>query len=111
MTEPGSEGVTVDRRTILAGISAALAATGAEARAEFEEAWQVFLANRTEADFQEWRAAFTGWKYRMWDTRHRLPTQTTDRRPVDLFLRRAIDGRQRAGSRPVLSRLTSAAPP
>jgi hypothetical protein len=32
-----------------------------QARAEFEEAWQVFLSNRTEADFREWRAeqAFT----------------------------------------------------
>jgi hypothetical protein len=26
-----------------------------EARAGFEEAWRVFLAARTEADFQEWR--------------------------------------------------------
>jgi hypothetical protein len=26
-----------------------------QARAEFEEAWAVFLSNRTEADFQEWR--------------------------------------------------------
>jgi hypothetical protein len=30
------------------------AATFDQARADFEEAWQVFLANRTEADFQEW---------------------------------------------------------
>jgi hypothetical protein len=51
-----------------------------QARAEFEEAWRLFLSNRTEADFQEWRAerAFTAWKYRMWDTGHRLPTQSTD---------------------------------
>jgi hypothetical protein len=37
------------------------AATFDQARAEFEEAWQVFLSNRTEADFREWRAeqAFT----------------------------------------------------
>ena len=31
------------------------AATFDQARAEFEEAWRVFLSNRTEADFQEWR--------------------------------------------------------
>ena len=32
------------------------AATFDQARADFEEAWRVFLSNRTEADFQEWRA-------------------------------------------------------
>ena len=50
------------------------AATFDQARADFEEAWQVFLSNRTEADFQEWRyaQASTAWKYRMWDTGHRL---------------------------------------
>ena len=58
------------------------ATTFDHARAEFEEAWAVFLSNRTDADFQEWRAAqaFTAWKYRMWDTGHRLPTQSTDGR-------------------------------
>jgi hypothetical protein len=58
------------------------AATFYQARAEFEEAWAAFIANRTEVDFQEWRAAqaFTGWKYRMWDTQRRLPTQATDGR-------------------------------
>jgi hypothetical protein len=42
----------------------------------------VFLSNRTEADFQECRdeRAFTAWKYRMWDTGQRLPTQVTDGR-------------------------------
>ena len=30
-------------------------ATFEEARADFEHAWQVFLSNRTEADFQAWR--------------------------------------------------------
>jgi hypothetical protein len=55
------------------------APTFGEARAEFEEAWRVFLSNRTEADFREWREAqaFTAWKNRMWDTGHRLPTQAT----------------------------------
>ena len=58
------------------------AATFDEARADFECAWRVFLSNRTEADFQEWREAqaFTAWKYRMFDTGHRLPTQSTDGR-------------------------------
>jgi hypothetical protein len=58
------------------------AATFDQARADFEEAWRAFLSNRTEADFQKWREAqaFTAWKYRMWDTGHRLPTQTTDGR-------------------------------
>jgi hypothetical protein len=46
------------------------------------QAWRVFLSNRTETDFQEWREAqaFTAWKYRMWDAGHRLPTQSTDGR-------------------------------
>lgn len=53
-----------------------------QARADFEEAWQVFLSNRTETDFTEWREAqaFTAWKYRMWESHHQLPTQTTDGR-------------------------------
>ena len=58
-------------------------ATFDQARFEFKEAWRVFLSNRTESDFQEWRAeqAFTAWKYRMWDTAgYRLPTQSTDGR-------------------------------
>jgi hypothetical protein len=55
------------------------AVTFDQARADFEGAWRIFLANRTETDFQAWREAqaFTAWKYRMWDTGHRLPTQTT----------------------------------
>jgi hypothetical protein len=58
------------------------AATFDLARAEFDEAWRVFLSKQTEANFQEWRAAqaFTAWKYRMWDTGHRLPTQSTEGR-------------------------------
>jgi hypothetical protein len=47
------------------------AATFDQARAEFDEAWRVFLSHRTEADFQEWRthrAFTTACKYRMWDT-------------------------------------------
>jgi hypothetical protein len=58
------------------------AATFDQARTDFEEAWAVLFSNRTEADFEEWRAAqaFTGWKYRMWDTKHRLPTQVSSGR-------------------------------
>ena len=53
------------------------AATFDQARADFEEAWRVFLANRTEADFDEYRKhrAWTAWKYAMWDSGCKLPTQ------------------------------------
>jgi hypothetical protein len=42
-----------------------------EARAEFEAAWKLFLSNRTEADFQEWRDQrdWTARKYALWDAR------------------------------------------
>jgi hypothetical protein len=44
------------------------AASFDQARGDFEEAWWVFLANRTEADFDEYRKhrAWTAWKYAMW---------------------------------------------
>jgi hypothetical protein len=53
------------------------AATFDQARADFEESWRVFLANRTEADFDEYRKhrAWTAWKYAMWDSGCKLPTQ------------------------------------
>jgi hypothetical protein len=43
------------------------AATLDQARAGFEAAWRVFLAKRTEADFQAWRdqQAWTQRKYAM----------------------------------------------
>jgi hypothetical protein len=46
-------------------------------RIDFEEAWRVFLADRTEADFDEYRRyrAWTAWKYAMWDSGCTLPTQ------------------------------------
>jgi hypothetical protein len=46
------------------------AASFDQARGDFEEAWRVFLANRTEADFDEYRKhrAWTAWKYAMWPT-------------------------------------------
>jgi hypothetical protein len=53
------------------------AATFDQARGDFEEAWRVFLANRTEADFDEYRKhrALIVWKYAMWDSGCKLPTQ------------------------------------
>jgi hypothetical protein len=48
-----------------------------DARAEFANAWKIFFANRTEADFQAWRYQrdSTAWKYAMCDRGCKLPTQ------------------------------------
>jgi hypothetical protein len=48
-----------------------------QARAEFEEAWTVFLSNRTEADFQAWRHQrdWTARKYAMWERGEKMPSQ------------------------------------
>jgi hypothetical protein len=45
------------------------------ARSAFEAAWRVFLANRTAADFQEWRhhRAWIAEKYRRFDRGERMP--------------------------------------
>ena len=57
------------------------AASFEEAGADFEEAWQVFLAKRTEADFQAWRDQqdWTARKYAMWQAgwqaAEKLPSQ------------------------------------
>jgi hypothetical protein len=53
------------------------AATFDEARADFEAAWKVFLAKRTEADFQTWRDQqdWTARKYAMWQAGEKLPSQ------------------------------------
>ena len=58
------------------------AASFDQARDAFERAWAVFLAKRTEADFEAWRQdrAATAWKYAMWDAGCKLPTQTADGR-------------------------------
>jgi hypothetical protein len=43
----------------------------------FEAAWRVFLANRTEADFEAYREA-RDWhqrKYAMWERGERMPSQ------------------------------------
>jgi hypothetical protein len=53
------------------------AATFDDARAQFEQAWQVFLSTRTEGDFQAWRDA-RDWhehKYAMWERGELLPSQ------------------------------------
>jgi hypothetical protein len=51
------------------------AMTFEDARVDFECAWQVFLSNRTEADFQAWRDKrdWTARKYALWDAGKRLP--------------------------------------
>jgi hypothetical protein len=53
------------------------AATFDQARADFEAAWKVFLANRTEADFKAWRdqKAWTAEKYRRFDRGKRVPSE------------------------------------
>jgi hypothetical protein len=45
------------------------------ARAAFERAWTVFLAKRTEADFEAWREeqAWTAENYRRFDRGERMP--------------------------------------
>ena len=50
------------------------AATFDQARSDFEAEWKVFLANRTEADFQAWRDQrdWTARKYALWDAGKRL---------------------------------------
>jgi hypothetical protein len=53
------------------------AATFDDARADFEAAWRVFLAKRTEADFEAYREA-RDWhqrKYAMWERGERMPSQ------------------------------------
>jgi len=49
-----------------------------QARAEFDEAWRVFLSNRTEVDFDAWRKQcdWSTWKYAMRDAGR--GTQVTD---------------------------------
>ena len=53
------------------------AATFDQARSDFEAAWEVFLANRTQADFRAWRDQrdWTARKYEMWTTGEKLPSQ------------------------------------
>lgn len=48
-----------------------------EARTDFEDAWKIFLPQRTEADFQEWRYQrdWTARKYAKWEVGEKLPSQ------------------------------------
>jgi len=48
-----------------------------QARADFEIAWRVFCARRTEADYQAWRDQrdWTERKYATWDRGERFPSQ------------------------------------
>jgi hypothetical protein len=52
------------------------AVTFDEARADFEQAWTLFLSKRTEADFHAWRdqQAWTAEKYRRFDRGERMPS-------------------------------------
>src|SRR6267378_1448855 len=61
-------------------------ATFEEARADFEHALQVFLSNRTEADFQAWR------DQRDWTERMRCGT------PASAWSRPAMDRASRAAA-------------
>jgi hypothetical protein len=47
------------------------------ARHDFESAWHVLSARRTEEDYEAWRKqrAFCAWKEQMWALGCRLPTQ------------------------------------
>jgi hypothetical protein len=53
-----------------------------QARADFDAAWRVFLAKRTEADFQAWRDQedWTARKYATWDAGDRLPPHPRSKR-------------------------------
>ena len=50
--------------------TAGAAATFDQAGTDFEEAWAIFLSNRTEAGFQKWRHQR---KYAMWAAREKPP--------------------------------------
>jgi hypothetical protein len=55
-----------------------------QARADFEAAWCVFSAKRTEADYQAWRDQrdWTERKYSMWERGERLASQLPSSRMV-----------------------------
>jgi hypothetical protein len=70
--------------------SSGTAETFDQARAEFEEAWQVFLSNRPEADFQAWRDQrdWTARKYALWDAGRRLePPSHGSGKPASRFMK------------------------
>jgi hypothetical protein len=51
-----------------------------QARADFEAAWRIVSAKRTEADYQAWRddRERTAWRRAMWAAGMMMPTQTQD---------------------------------
>jgi len=61
-----------------------IAETFDQARGAFEAACHVFLAKRTEVDFEVYRRdrAFHAWKRAMWAKGLQLPTQVADGRAV-----------------------------
>ena len=73
---PGGVGPVDSTRAVIPGTGGA-AATLDQAKADFEAAWLVFLAKRTEVDFQEWRdqQEWTERKYDMRKRGERSPTQ------------------------------------
>src|SRR5215831_3635285 len=91
MDQPGLLlGVGVRRRggfypgSHLAERASGIAGSFDQARRAFGAAWRVFLAKRTEADFEEYRRdrAFHAWKQAMWAAGLKLTTQATDGRSV-----------------------------
>jgi len=58
------------------------AATFEAARVGFEADWKVLLPEMPQGAFDEWRRAqaLLAWKYRMWESGCRLPTQMTSDR-------------------------------
>jgi hypothetical protein len=61
-----------------------------EARTAFEAAWRIFLAKRTDADFQAWRDQRdrTARKYALWDAGERLPTPEWEPgRPCSIWMK------------------------
>jgi hypothetical protein len=79
-------------RSHLAERTSGLAQSFDEVRRAFGAAWRIFLANRTEADFAEYRRdrAFHAWMQAMWAAGVKLPTQAADGRAV-CFCGAAID--------------------
>ena len=67
-----------------------MAATFDRARAAFEQAWQVFLSKRTEADFQAWRDQRdrTARKYALWDAgKRRPPNEWAPGKPCSIYMK------------------------
>ena len=69
-----------------------------EARADFEAAWQAFLSNWTESDFQAWRDQrdWTQRKYALWDAgKHLEPSSYGPGKPASRFMKCPVLWRKR----------------